>query len=128
MAFAKIGAIDFIVAGALTSSPTTQADIQGEAVLLETIPEIITKKIYYRGTSIKPRDIFDIAAAGERHGDQVIKELRNYRDQVSQAFRTIDKLNVDFVSAAIAQLAIKDRFKEIAKAAIPRSKEILRAV
>ncbi|HKF10800.1 MAG TPA: hypothetical protein VKB89_19070 [Xanthobacteraceae bacterium] len=49
MAFAKIGAIDFIVAGALTSSPTTQADIQGEAVLLETIPEIITKKIYYRG-------------------------------------------------------------------------------
>lgn len=128
MTFAKIGAIDFIVAGTLTSSPTTQADIQGEAVLLETIPEIITKKIYYRGTSIKPRDIFDIAAAGERHGDQVIKELRNYRDQVSQAFRTIDKLNADFVSAAIAQLAIKDRFKEIAKAAIPRSKEILRAV
>jgi len=32
------------------------------------------------------------------------------------------------LSAAIAQLAIKDRFKEIAKAAIPRSKEILRAV
>jgi len=88
LAFAKIGAIDFIVAGALTSSPTTQADIQGEAVLLETIPEIITKKIYYRGTSIKPRDIFDIAAAGERHGDQVIKELRNYRDQV-RSYRRI---------------------------------------
>jgi hypothetical protein len=82
----------------------------------------------YRAASIKPRDIFDIAAAGEQHADPVIKELRNYRDQVTQALATIDRLNVDFVNGAIAQLAIKDRYKEVAKAAIPRSKEILRAV
>jgi hypothetical protein len=128
LVFDRIGAIDFIVARALTSSPTTRADIEGEAVLLETIPEIITKKIYYRGAGIKPRDIFDIAAAAEQHEHQVIKELRNYRDQVSQALATIDKLNADFVNAAVAQLAIKHRFKDIAKAAIPRSKEILSAV
>jgi hypothetical protein len=126
--FANIGEIDFIVAPALTSSPTTQATIEGETVLLETIPEIITKKIYYRAASIKPRDIFDIAAAGKQHKDALIKELRSYRDQVTQALTTIDRLNADFVSDAIAQLAIKDRYKEIAKAAIPRSKEILGAV
>jgi len=126
--FDKVGEIDFIVTPGLTSSPATQADIEGEAVLLETIPEIITKKIYYRAASIKPRDIFDIAAAGEQHADPVIKELRNYRDQVTQALGTIDKLNVDFVNGAIAELAIKDRYKEIAKAALSRSKEILRAV
>jgi hypothetical protein len=44
--FDKVGEIDFIVAPGLTSSPATQADIEGETVLLETIPEIITKKIY----------------------------------------------------------------------------------
>jgi hypothetical protein len=38
------GEMDFIVAGAMTSSPTTQTTVEGEAVLLESIPEIITKK------------------------------------------------------------------------------------
>jgi hypothetical protein len=128
LVFENIGEIDFIVATALTSSPTTQAEIEGEAVLLETVPEIITKKIYYRAASIKPRDIFDIAAAGKQHREPIIKELRKYRDQVTQAVSTIEKLNVDFVNAAIAQLAIKDPYREIAKAAISTSKDILRAV
>jgi len=66
LVFGVIGEIDFIVAGAKTSSPTIQKTVEGEAVLLETIPEIITKKIYHRGTSIQPRDIFDIAAAAEQ--------------------------------------------------------------
>jgi hypothetical protein len=47
---------------------------------------------------------------------------------VTQALSTIEKLNVDFVNAAIAQLAIKDPYREIAKAAISTSKDILRAV
>jgi len=57
-AFDKIGEIDFIVGHALTSLPTTQSIIDEEIVMLETIPEIITKKIYYRASTIKPRDIF----------------------------------------------------------------------
>lgn len=128
LVFDSMGEIDFIVASALTSSPTTQTEIEGEAVLLETVPEIITKKIFYRATGIKPRDIFDIAAASEQYREPIIKELRNYRDQVTQALSTIEKLNVDFVNAAIAQLAIKDPYREIAKAAISTSKDLLRAV
>jgi hypothetical protein len=128
LAFDKIGAIDFIVGHAMTSSPTTQAAIEGETVLLETIPEIITKKIYHRGSSIKPRDIFDIAAAGEQHADSLIAELRSYRDDVTRTLTMIDKLNAEFVNRAIAQLSIKDRYNAIAKTAIARTKEILRAV
>ena len=123
-----IGEIDFIVAGAMTSSPTTQANIEDQTVLLETVPEIVAKKIYHRGSSIRPRDIFDIAAAGDQHADSLVKELRNYRDRVTQTLATIDKLNADFVNRAIAQLAIKEKYKAIAKTAIERSKEILRAV
>jgi hypothetical protein len=59
-AFENIGEIDFIVGGSLTSTPTIPMTIEGEAVQLETIPEVITKKVYHRGSSIKPRDIFDI--------------------------------------------------------------------
>lgn len=128
IAFKGVGEIDFIVGHAMTANPTTQAVVEGEATLLETVPEIIAKKIYYRGSSIKPRDIFDIAAAGEQHADSVIEALRSYRDEVEVTLKTIDKLNPDFVNSAIAQLAIKDKFREIAKTALQQTKELLRAV
>jgi hypothetical protein len=122
-----IGEIDYIVAPELTSYPTTVASVEGETVLLETIPEIITKKIYHRGASITPRDIFDIAAAGEQHEDAVVNELRKYPDRVTQALTAIDKLKPDFVNRAIADLAIKNGYKGVAQKALQRSKEILRA-
>jgi hypothetical protein len=128
LGFDKIGEIDFIVAGALTASPTKQDTVDGEIVLLETIPEIITKKIHYRGASIKPRDIFDIAAAGEQHAASIIKELKAHRDDVARTLTTIDKLKPDFVNGAIAQLLIKDRYAALAKTSLERAKEILRAV
>ena len=84
MGFDKIGEIDFIVADALTASPTMDARVEDETVLLDTIPEIITKKIHYRGAGMKPRDIFDIAAAGEQHAAPIIKELKAYRHDVAR--------------------------------------------
>jgi hypothetical protein len=128
IAFKGVGEIDFIVGHAMTASPTTQAVVEGEATLLETVPEIITKKIYYRGSSIKPRDIFDIAAAGEQHAASVIEALRSYRDEVEVTLETIDKLNPDFVNSAIAQLSIKDKFRPIAKTALQQTKQLLHAV
>lgn len=128
LAFRDIGEIDFIVGHAMTSSPTTQRTVEGETTLLETIPEIITKKIYHRGSGIKPRDIFDIAAAGEQHADSVIEELRSYRDEVARTLTTMDKLNPEFVNNAISQLAIKDKYRAVAKTALERARKILRAV
>jgi hypothetical protein len=49
LAFEDIGEIDFIVGNSKTSSPTAPSIIEGESVLLETIPEIITKKIIIAG-------------------------------------------------------------------------------
>lgn len=124
----EFGEIDFIVAPSLTSSPTTRATVEGEMVLLETIPEIIAKKIYHRGDSIAPRDIFDIAAASEKHAESIIKELASYRDSVTSTLAAIDRLKPDFVSAVINQLAIKDPYKPIANVALERTKDLLRAV
>jgi Nucleotidyl transferase AbiEii toxin, Type IV TA system len=127
-AFRGLGQIDFIVAHALTASPTTRASIEGEDVLLETIPEIVTKKVYYRGFALKPRDIFDIAAAGERGEVPLVEELRKYPNEVAKALATLERLDAEFVDRTIAQLAIKDQYKAIAKGALQRSKEILCAV
>jgi hypothetical protein len=126
--FDDIGEIDFIVATALTSSPTTSCLIEGEPVLLDTVPEIITKKIYHRGVSLTPRDIFDIAAACEQHEDSIKKELRNYRKEVADALVRIDTLKADFVNATIARLVIMDPYRAIASASIQRTKAILRAI
>ena len=127
-AFKDIGEIDFIVGRAMTSSPTIEATIEGENTLLETIPEIITKKIYHRGSSIKPRDIFDIAAAGEQHGASVVVALQSYHDEVKTTLKTLDRLNPDFVNAAIAQLSIRDKYRLVAETALERAKAILQAV
>jgi hypothetical protein len=127
-AFVDIGEIDFILSRAMTASPTIPATIEGEDILLETIPEIITKKIHYRGASIKPRDIFDIAAAAERYADPVIHALRSYRDEVAVTLRTIDKLNPNFVNNAISQLAIREAFRPVAETALVQAKTLLRAV
>jgi Nucleotidyl transferase AbiEii toxin, Type IV TA system len=124
----EFGEIDFIVAASLTSSPTTEATVEGEVVLLETIPEVIAKKVYHRGTSIMPRDIFDIAAGGEKHAESIIKELASYPDSVAGALAAIDKLKPDFVTASIEQLLIKDAYKAVAKTALDKTKELLKAV
>jgi hypothetical protein len=126
--FERTGEIDFIVARSMTAAPTIATHIAGQRVLLETIPEVVVKKVYYRGRSLKPRDIFDIAAVAEDHSDSLIKELRGYRSEVIQALASLDGLNVDFVNQAISELIIRDRYSDIAKTAIERSKEILRAV
>jgi Nucleotidyl transferase AbiEii toxin, Type IV TA system len=128
LVFKDVGEIDFIIGHAMTSSPAIRAIIEGEATQLETIPEIIAKKIYYRGSSIKPRDIFDIAAAAEEHAESVIHALSAYRAEVQATLEVIDKLNPDFVNGAIAQLSIKDKFHPVAKTALKRSRELLQAV
>jgi len=128
LAFGEIGQIDFIVADALTSSPSTEASVDGVTIQLETIHEIITKKIYFRAASLQPRDIFDIAAAAEQHAEALIESLRIYPRCVAQALSTLNNLKPEFVNLAIRQLTIKDAYRAVAERAFERSKEFLRAV
>lgn len=128
LAFADLGEIDFIVAATLTGSPATMETVEGEFLSLETVPEIIAKKVYHRGSALKPRDVFDIAASADAQADDLIRELRNYRHEVATAVSGLEKLNPEFVQSAISQLAIRPNFEVISKTALERTQEILRAV
>lgn len=123
-----VGEIDFIVDGPKTVEPTTVRMIEGQDTLLETITEITTKKIIHRGSMPQPRDIFDIAAAGEEHSQSMISGLREYKAQVAQALRALGNLNPDFVRKAILELQIQGKFLPLAETALDRTKEILQAV
>lgn len=121
-AFADLGEIDFIVSGHLTANPFVTRSVEGRDVQLETIPEIIAKKIYHRGNEAKARDIFDIAAAAQSRRAEIIEALGPFPDQVEATLMRLDKLNPEFVASTIQQLMILPEFRPLAGA----SQEIVR--
>ncbi|MDE2367303.1 MAG: nucleotidyl transferase AbiEii/AbiGii toxin family protein, partial [Betaproteobacteria bacterium] len=128
LAFEGLGEIDFIVAHAVTDAPTTRQMIKGEEVDLETVAEIIAKKIHYRGATIKPRDIFDIAAAARHNRDSIISSLKHHKGDVAKALSAIERLKPDFVNATIAELAIRDSFKPIIGTALVEATALLESI
>lgn len=128
LAFDGIGEIDFIVSTPLTDAPFTRRQVEGEYVDMESIAEIIAKKVHFRGAYIKPRDIFDIAAAARFDRELVVDALRGYRDDVASTLAAMDRLNPDFVKATIAALAIDDGYRVVAETALDDAKAFLRAV
>jgi hypothetical protein len=128
LAFDDIGEFDFLVGHPMTGTPTTRQMVEGVEVDLETVAEIITKKIHYRGASIKPRDIFDIAAAAKHDREAIVDALKAYRNDVANTLAAIERLKPDFVNAAIAELAIKNPYKPIARTALEDARDLLRSV
>lgn len=128
LVFGDIGEIDFIVATALTDNPTIERTIEGVATLLETVPEIITKKVFYRGANLKPRDIFDLAAAGREFRNDVVQALKQYPEEVKSALSRIERLNPEFVGNAISDLMIREEFKGLVGSSLDDARKLLREV
>ena len=128
IAFENFGEIDFIVTGHILESHAEEREILGRAVDVETIPEIIAKKVRFRGPSIQPRDIFDIAAASDAGHDRAIRaalaEIAEYRDTAADR---LDKLKEDYVNSSIQQLMLKPAFEVTASNAIAIARKLLRS-
>lgn len=126
IAFDGIGEIDFIVTGHVTDDFARSREILGQEVLLETVPEIIAKKIRFRGSRIQPRDVFDIAAAVEAgHGDEIRAVLDELSDDVTQASACLARLPPDRVETVISQLMIRPGFKDLAPRAYSITLDLL---
>jgi Nucleotidyl transferase AbiEii toxin, Type IV TA system len=117
--FSEIGEIDFIVGAPLTHKPSSGRMIAGRQVALETVAEIVTKKVHFRGRSIRPRDVFDIAAAAKNHAAEMKAALLPFRADVEATLRHMDGLNPQFVQGALAKLNIRPDFSELASKALP---------
>jgi len=129
IAFDGIGEIDFIVTGHVTERPTTETHIEGRQVSLETVPEIVAKKIRYRGSRIQPRDIFDIAAAvTSGHSAEILAALATISDHVATTIRQIETLSEDYISNSISQLALRETSAGLIMTARDTALETLRKV
>ncbi|MGJ8623423.1 MAG: nucleotidyl transferase AbiEii/AbiGii toxin family protein [Yoonia sp.] len=108
VAFDGIGEIDFIVTAHMTDQPTRDVELEGRTVALETIPEIIAKKVRFRGARIQPLGIFDIAAGVEASfGPGIQAALADIPDYVGSPLLQFDKLSVDYVNHVNAQLMLR---------------------
>lgn len=112
-AFADLGEIDFIAAGPLSPHPFIDKDIRGRVTKLETVAEIITKKIYYRGSEARARDIFDFAAGSLTHRAEIIAALRKYPVQTKNTLDRLRRLNPEFVTSTIGQLMIMPAYRAL---------------
>lgn len=126
--FAGVGEIDFIVATSLTDPPTVARLVADRQVNLETIPEIIVKKVHYRGRSIQSRDIFDIAVATTRHEGDLRIALTEFKPDVHATLERMKRLNPVFVETAIGELAIRPEFDHLAKQALTVAIDFLASV
>jgi predicted nucleotidyltransferase component of viral defense system len=124
--FPEVGEIDFIVAPGLTAQPARPTVVEGREVQLETIAEIVVKKVFFRGEHIAPRDIFDIAAVSRGFAREVAAELARFPAQTAAALDRLEKLNPEFVQGAIAQLMIRDEFKDLRHSSLGAAKRLLR--
>ncbi len=125
-AFTDVGEIDFIVSGTLTAAPFVIQEIQGQRIKLESVPEIIAKKIFHRGAEAKPRDIFDMAAASRDHRAEVVAALRAFPAQVSSTLARIETLNPEFVARTIGQLTILPSYQGMAPESVDLARSLLR--
>jgi len=124
-AFENLGEIDFIVAGPLTQSPFVAHEIDSQTIKLESVSEIIAKKIYHRGEEAKPRDIFDLAAAASSQRAAIVHALRAFPERVAGTRARLDKLNPEFVSRTIGQLMIRPDYEAMAGQSLALAKAVL---
>ena len=126
IAFEGIGEIDFIVTGHMTDTPTQSVELEGRTVALETIPEIISKKVRFRGSRIQPRDIFDIAAAeAAGFGDQIKAALAEIPDYVEATRARLDQLSPAYVAQTNAQLMLRPSSKHLIATSFETTRRIL---
>lgn len=127
--FEGVGELDFICAPSLTDNPTIEARVRGRDVLLETPAEIIAKKIYYRGASMQPRDMFDLACVVKALGtDYVVKTLSPFRDGCEKALNVARQMNPQFAEAIMKKLLYRESFSEIPAEAQAMTVELLETV
>jgi hypothetical protein len=86
------GEIDFIVAGRRTDDPSAPHDFEGRSILLETPWESAIKKIFYRSSTFKIRDVFDVAAVIDRDGAHLAPCISEVANKLDRLLDRIDAL------------------------------------
>jgi len=112
LAYDGLGEIDFICSFDILDISSEHRDVRGHMIDLETPAEIAAKKVYFRGWNLQPRDMFDLAAIAEHHGDDyVVSALRECgHERCLRALDVVERVNPKAVEAVIGQLLYREKY------------------
>ena len=88
------GKVDFIAGPQITDFPAQKQQFLGREVRLDDPVEIVSKKIYFRGSQVLPRDVFDLA---------IVYNSERKQDLIKAACAMPDKMKI-FTDAFIKQV------------------------
>jgi hypothetical protein len=127
LAYKDVGEIDFICCQHILEEPTERKGVRGHDVALETPREIIAKKVYFRGGSFQPRDMFDLAAVVAHYGtDYAVSAIQQCGvDRCAIAHAAVAKANPHFVQSIIGQLMYRKKNAHLIQEAQNISRNIL---
>jgi hypothetical protein len=87
--------------------------------------EIALKKLHYRATMLKPRDVFDIAVIDAIDGDALLANLHEVAGKKDDLLRRLDNIKEDFLQAELAELDIRLRWKKHKKTCLEAVRSIV---
>ena len=127
------GEIDFIVSAPISSLPPVekQIDLTGirkgskPTIRLDPPAEIALKKLHYRATMLKPRDVFDISVIDAIDGDVLIANLHELTGKKDDLLRRLDDINEDFLQAELAELDIRSAWEKHKKTCLQTVRSIV---
>jgi Nucleotidyl transferase AbiEii toxin, Type IV TA system len=110
------GEIDFIVSSPLSDLTTTFHEVdltdlpakRKVAIEIEHPAEIALKKMHYRPTMLKSRDIFDIAVADSIDHEALVGNLNEISDKKSALLKRLGGIDRGFLQAELAELDIQE--------------------
>jgi hypothetical protein len=111
------GEIDFIIGGNRTGEPTQPWTFENRMIPIETPWETATKKMFYRPSTFKVRDIFDLAAVIDRDGEKLMASLPEIEDRLEKLIDRIDALAPSYEKAAEDDINPTDGGREYMQAA-----------
>jgi hypothetical protein len=94
------GEIDFIVGTSRTDDPIEHWMFEGRVVPIDTPWETAVKKMFYRPSTFKVRDVFDLAAVVERHPEELGAGLVEIDDRFPRLLDRIDSLRPVYATLA----------------------------
>lgn len=100
-------------------NPFQSVNLWGHEILIDTVEEIIAKKIYYRGDKGNSRDLFDIAIAFHKEPDILTRTILK-KDKVITLFETVSNIYnnqelKDLYIEEIKQMNPNEEYKFLAK-------------
>ena len=94
----------------------------------ETAHYFALKKMHYRPTMLKPRDIFDIAVVDSIDHDALVGNLSAISDKKSALIKRLDNVDRKFLQAELAELDIQAGWDDQKKNCLDTTRSLVKQI